>query len=231
MRACNGQCQGGRRRISKLLWNCNKYVEGTGFESSLRMRDECIAGDGEGTVDDDGLAEGGRDDVVTSAEGWEHVMVGEFPDWVEPVVFADQGDSAADHDAAWGEQRDDLGQGECKRGTCCCQNGGRVGVARGGGFGDAGGGDLGGVAVSPGENEPVRLLSLEFLHSVLLCGGGDRPAGGDELELAQRDFETLRVRDSKVPDLGCSETGAAVDAIVDDECAADAAADGDVKEG
>ncbi len=39
------------------------------------------------------------------------------------------------------------------------------------------------------------------------------------------------MRDSKVPDLGCSEAGAAVDAVVDDECAADAAADCDVKEG
>ena len=45
------------------------------------------------------------------------------------------------------------------------------------------------------------------------------------------DIGTLRVRDAKVPDLGCSEAGAAVDAIVDDECAADAAANGDIEDG
>ncbi len=202
-----------------------------GIESSKRLGGQCIAGDGEGTVDDDGLAEGGGDDVVMSAEGWEHLVVGEFPDRVEPVLFADQGDSAADHDAAWGQQRDDLGQGERKRGTCCCQNGGRVGVAGGGGFGDEGGGDLGGVAVSPGEYEPVRLLSLEFLHGELLCGGGDCPAGGDELELAYGDVGASGVRDSKVTDLGCSEAGAAVNAVIDDECAADAAANCYIEEG
>ena len=65
-------------------------------------------------MNDDGLAEGGGHDVVMSAERGEDVTIGEFADWVEPVVFADQGDSAADHDAARGEQCDDLGQGECK---------------------------------------------------------------------------------------------------------------------
>ena len=45
-------------------------------------------------------------------------------------------------------------------------------------------------------------------------------------------LETVAViRDAKVADLGCAVAGAAVDPIVDDQGAADAAADGDVEEG
>ena len=73
--------------------------------------------------------------------------------------------------------------------------------------------------------------SASFCSSELSGGGGDRPAGGDELELAPGDVGTVRVRDAKVADLGCPEAGAAVNPIVDDQCAADAAADGDIEEG
>ena len=132
-----------------------------GIESSPELGGECIAGDGEGTVDDDFLAEGGGDDVVMSAEWWEDIAIGQSGGSgrtsrcspireTPPPITMRRGASRA---IAWV-------RANAKAGTGCFQDGGRVGVAGGGGFGDQRGGDLVGVAAGQGEDEPVRLAFL-----------------------------------------------------------------------
>lgn len=113
-------------------------------------------------MDDDRLAEGGGDDVKMSLERWEDIAIGDCADWVEPEFFADQGNSSADDDAAGGEQSDHLGEGEGERGAGCCQDGGRIGVACRGGFGDDCGGDGLRFDAGPVADGPFGLLLRRF---------------------------------------------------------------------
>ena len=138
-------------------------------------------------MDDDGFAEGGGDDVVMSAEWGEDVLIGELADGIEPVFLTDQGDSSADDDPAGCEESDYLGQCECEGGAGCCQDGGRIVVACRGGFGDECGGDELGVEAGAGEDGPIGLLEFDFSLCERPGGGGDCPAGGDQLELAPGD--------------------------------------------
>ena len=147
------------RRNQDSLRNRNNFVGSSGMASQPGVSRERVARDGEGAVDDNRLAEGGRNDVVSTEERGEDFAIGEAADWIEPGRFADQGDSSAEHDTAWGENSDYLGEGECKGGAGCCQNGGCITIACRGGFGDDHGGDSLGVEAGRGRERASRFVS------------------------------------------------------------------------
>ena len=66
---------------------------------------------------------------------------------------------------------------------------------------------------------------------MILGGPGDRPAGGDLLELRRvAPSGPARVDHPEMTDLAGTLAEAAIDPIVDDQCTADPAADGHVKQ-
>ena len=75
------------------------------------MRRECVAGEGEGALDDDLLAERGLDDVEGPPERGEDVLVDLLADRPEPLLLADQRDAASEDDPVRGDEGDRLGQG------------------------------------------------------------------------------------------------------------------------
>ena len=181
-------------------------------------------------MDDNFLAERGRDDVVSSAKRLEDVLVGEATDGIEPEFVPDQRDTATDDNAMGCEQRDGLRQSERHGGSGSIEDRQRVGVSPKCGFGDQGRGDGIGVALRSGQEGPVTLSVLDLVAAESLRGRRDRPAGSHLLQFDNPGCRGRAVGYAEVSDLDRPLTKPAIDLSVDDQGPTDSAADIHVKQ-
>ena len=180
---------------------------------------------------DDFLSERCRNDVVVSAKGGERTLVGQAADRIEPQLFSDQRDAAAQDNPAWREQRDRLSQGERDGTSSSVEDGRGFSVSLTRRLGNKRRGDR--IRISPrlGQERPVGSALRQLSTAELPSGRRDRPSRRDLLQFDGASAVIRTVRHAQVPDLDRTMAGPAVDLLIDDECAADSAADIHIKEG
>ena len=182
-------------------------------------------------MDDNFLAESGGDDVKSSAKWFKDILVDQAADRIEPILSP-----MRETPPPMTMRRGASSVIACVRAKATARPGAiqdrrGVGIAVAGGLGDEGRGDPVRRRLRISSGRPSRLVPLRSSVGPVSCAA--EAIAQPEATCSSSSWqvpEDRAVGHPQVSDLGRTLAGAAVDLIIDDQCAADSAADGHVKE-